>query len=943
MNFGIERIFETDPWNIIEKEFRPEKNKIAESVFSLANEYMGIRGMFEEGFDGDTLEGSYISGIFHKERYEYVWKRKGFPLHGNYMSNTTNWIKADIYIGKQRFSMAESEFAAYQRRLDLKTGMLSRDLVFRTKAGQETRICWQRFLSYADKHMGAVRLKIAPLNHCERITVVFSLDASKGNQLFGHHSGPPQVLDKRWDDDNNYLLVKISSTGQFYMHRMAVDTHGLENEEVKLPEDERQIARSISFIPRQEHEYCIDKIVSVWTSRDAGYPYGVIPKDSDSREIEPETEEAIINFLLDKSRENIGSYMVDGYDRLREKHEEILASAWAAVDIEISGDPLSQQGIRYCIFQLMNTYRGYDGFANIGAKGLTGEHYMGRYFWDTESYCMPCYLFLNPAAARNLIEYRYNTLDNAREIARAFDYKGAMYPWQTIDGTEDCIYWEYAYFEIHINAIIPYAIQLYTHITGDKEFLFTKGIEVLIETARFWADRASWIPQRNGYGILRVTGPDEYQQLINNNYYTNYMAKEALEYAINAIALMQKEAPGQLEKIIDKTAFDNYEITKWKDVSDKMMLPYDDEYGVFVQDDMFLSLEPKSREELDRERDIPAEEKWTIDKFLKYDLIKQPDVLLTMFLFGNRFSAEQKKRNFKFYEQRTVHGSSLSPSIHSILASEVGRFNMAYEYYLWASRLDLDNYNTNADQGLHISAMSGTWLNVVHGFGGMEINGEPLAFNPVIPDEWDSYSFRINYRNSVIRVSVDKRSASFEIVSGDSVTALVYGNELLIGSQKRSVPLPLSFVNRPRLKGVLFVFEDVIVDEEQGAQAAPGIADLLGELSTGGIESAAVSTRIDCEDALQRLGLRSHFSAIIDGGGVPESEACHERFLIAAEKLGVGAECCVAIGSRAAELEAAAAAGIKCIGIGEKLLLHNADYVLKSTGYLTLERLQMLF
>jgi len=890
VNFGIERIFEVDPWKVIESEFIPEKNKVAESIFSLSNEYMGVRGMHEEGFASNTLQGSYISGIYHKEKFAYDWERKAFPSYGNFMSNTTNWTQMQVTVGGETFNLAQSQFEDYRRELDMQEGVLKREVTFVSKAGERTRLRFERFLSYSDNHMGCVRLNVTALDHEKDICISMALDAGVDNQLFGTGENAV-VFDKKADKEQMYLLMKVPSVGQYYIHTMAVETTGMDVKEQEYLQEDKKVTYTFAFRPQMGKEYGVTKFVSVWTGRDMGYPYGTIAKDEGFKEVPAEIEQKITGGILEKSAQDLAQCVAGGYDSARAKHVQIVKEMWEKSDIEIAGDPLSQQGIRYCIFQLVGTYNGLDGFANIGAKGLTGEHYQGRYFWDTESYCMPCYLFLNPQAAKNLIEYRYNTLNEARKRAADFDYRGAIYPWQTLDGSEDCMYWEYAYFEIHINGIIPYAINLYAHVTGDMEFLYTKGIEILVEQARFWADRAAFVPYRGGYAINRVTGPDEYQQLVNNNYYTNYMAKEAMISAARVIKQMREKAPEQLAELTQKVSLDMAELDQWKETADKMILEYNEKYDIFVQDDMFLSLEPKAKEELDRDRDIPFESKWTIDKFLKYDMPKQPDVLLMMFLFRDRFSLAQKESNFRFYEQRTVHGSSLSPSIHSVLASEIGRMNMAYEYYLWASRLDLDDYNTNADQGLHISAMSGTWLNVVYGIGGMITSGELLEFKPTIPTAWESYSFKISYRGSVVKVSVDKQTASFEIVSGSDIRAIVYGNEVSITSTKQTVCLPESFVNRPQLEGVIFNMTD-----DQTAAFAK-------KLVQNGVQTAVDGTAIE--------GLRP------------------------------GA--CVVVDTTFEGLQRAKDVGMKTIGIGQKTDLYNADYVLPDTKYLTMQKLELLF
>ena len=385
-------------------------------------------------------------------------------------------------------------------------------------------------------------------------------------------------------------------------------------------------------------------------------------------------------------------------------------------------------------------------------------------------------------------------------------------PFQTLDGTEDTTVWEYWMGEIHINAIIGYAIFVYTHVTGDKSYLHTHGIELLIELARFWSSRATFIPYRNGNAINRVMGPNEFAQGVNNDWYTNYMAQWLLRYAAQCVAETRIEAPALLDAAFERTQFDPAEMEHWSEVADKLILNHDAEMDVFVENDIFLSLDPLSREELDRDRDYPIERKWTIEKIHSRQITKQPDVLLAMFLMRERFSSHQKRQNYRFYEQRCVHTSSLSPSIHSILACDVGRYNQAYDYYLWSSRLDLDNFNNNTEEGLHISSMSGTWLNIVCGFGGLVYTGPVLELGPILPPAWKSYRFKFVYRGRTIQVSVDPEQVSLQLLAGDALEMLIYGQPVTLTRLPVLIPLSPPFRQRPQPKAILFDLDGVIVD-----------------------------------------------------------------------------------------------------------------------------------
>ena len=868
MRQGSKQFFKLHPWKIIEDKFEIENNQIAESVFTLGNEYMGCRGFTEEGVSANSVEDCFLSGIYVKEPQSYGWKRKGFVNYSNSMVNTTNWVRLIVEVGGEKFSLLESDFSEYHRELDMKEGVLTRELIFKSKDGCHTKLEWERLVSYHDRHIGAIRLGLTALDHEKSVSLSFVLDSIYENHICFNNMTHCRMVDSRADDDDMYLVMNVSTSGQYYIHRMTICSDPLDFIETEFVNKDRYVACKLKFVPKKGKHYKFDKIVSAFTSRDAGYPYGMIPKESDVKVVDKDKEDTVVGYLIHESKqcfrgilgpkrkkhpvraagntssneftydlgegskEDCKSIVEDcgaSYDNLKLHHVEELDKLWASVDIEIEGDIAAQQGIRYCMLQLNNVYRGFDGYLNIGPKGYSSEHYWGRTFWDSESYCVPFYLFTNPGAAKKLIEYRYNTLDAARERAKTFDYKGAMYPMTTIDGTEDLNYWEYSFCEIHINSTIAYVVYLYDHVINDKEFLHTKGIELVVEIARFWASRGEFIPHRNGFGINRVIGPDEWQQFVNNNYYTNYMAKWVLEYAISLLGKMQTDAPGHLAVLKDKIALDDSEIESWQEAADKMILNYDSEMDVFIQDDMLLSLDPICREELDWEKDIPVESKWTIDKYFKRQLLKQPDIVLLMFLFRDKFTVQEKYRNYRFYEQRTAHGSSLSPSIHSIIASEIGVQNQAYDYYLWASRLDLENANNNTHEGLHISSMAGTWLNIVCGFGGMKYTSDTLECAPLLPEKWGRYSFKVAYSGSVAKVSVGRGQINYGLVSGDDFKGKIYDTDVVFSAEKKTVEMPKEFHLFRKPQAVIFDLDGVIVDTAKyHYQAWKNIADREG-------------------------------------------------------------------------------------------------------------------
>jgi maltose phosphorylase len=787
-----------EPWRVVERRPMVETREVAESVFSLANEYMGVRGNFEEGGAGPTLEGCYIGGIYGRGRIPYAWQRPGFPSYRHFMVHTTNWLGVQVRIGGARFEMASSDISEYERVLDLRTGELSRSLIWKTPGAGRVRLCWRRFLSHADPHLAVIRLEVEPLDSAIDIELDFTLDASVGNQQMAADERHVEVLKATPQPHGGSLLAKVTRTGQYFLHRMEILADGVHPRDGHAHDLDRGMGWSTSARLAPGRRVIHDKVVTVWTSRDAGHPHGLLPekRDPEGYTVAPELEAAVIAEIENLSAAHAAGIGACDMDVLRAKHIAALEEKWEHCDIVIEGDAAAQQGIRYSMFQLLGTYGGHDPWLNIGAKGLTGEIYQGRTFWDTESYCFPFYLLTQPEAAEKLLEFRYRGLDAARARARELNYPGAVYPFTTLDGSEDTEVNDLAMTEVHINAIIPYVIFLHARVTGSDDYLFEKGIDVLVEQCRFWSARTAWIPHRNGYGINAVTGPDEWAVWANNNFYTNTLAAWVLENTADALARMKEQSPAIFKAAADRLGLRDDEVKQWREIADGMLRPRDESLGIYPQDDAFLSRDPMLRADLDPARDIPLERKWTMEKIARVRLAKQPDVLLLMFLLRDQFSRGDKEANYRFYEPLTAHGSSLSPAIHSILACDIGDRRQAYDYYLWASRLDLDNRNKNTEEGLHISSLAGTWLNVVCGFGGLDYTGDILRLNPALPDAWQSFSFRLRLRGTTLRFIIHADHAECQTLDGPSVEVEIGGKPFCVGPTPVSIPLPASQPSR---------------------------------------------------------------------------------------------------------------------------------------------------
>jgi len=449
-------------------------------------------------------------------------------------------------------------------------------------------------------------------------------------------------------------------------------------------------------------------------------------------------------------------------------------------DITIEGDVKAQQGIRFNIFQLNQTYLGNDSMLNIGPKGFTGEKYGGSTYWDTEAYCIPFYMATkNQEVARNLLTYRFNHLDKAIENAEKLGFTGgaALYPMVTMNGEECHNEWEITFEEIHRNGAIAFAIYNYTRYTGDFDYIVEKGLEVLIAIARFWFQRATFSTDKKKYVILGVTGPNEYENNVNNNFYTNYLAKWCMEYTVDCINYVKHNYLDEFNRVQAKTKLNGQETYKWIKVSDELYFPFSEKHQVYLQQEGFLDKELVKVSDLDASQ-RPINQKWSWDRILRSPYIKQADLLQGFYFFENDFSVEELEKHYDFYEPYTVHESSLSPCVHSIQAAKLDRMEQAYQFYLRTSRLDLDDYNHEVEEGLHITSMAGTWMSIVEGFGGMRIKNDKLSFSPKIPDLWKAYSFKVNFRSQILTVNVSKEDTTFNL-KGDQPMKILVNNKLL--------------------------------------------------------------------------------------------------------------------------------------------------------------------
>ena len=751
----MKRIFEVSPWTITTHELNPADKRLQESITSLGNEYMGMRGMFEETYTGDSLQGVYIGGVWFPDKTRVGWWKNGYPEYFGKAINALNFVKAEIRIDGDLIDLAKTPFDDFELSLDMKAGILHRSFIVKG-----VKISVDRFISVAKKELADLRWTFVSVDKAtHQLELTSLIDADVMNEDSNYDEKFWDVLDKEADEESAFIMTRTIANPfgvpQFTVaarQRFVSDLPA-----VGSVNDDKQVGNVFAGIVT-ETPVQIEKRVIVTTSRDY------------------DTNDAV-KAATDDLFADIAS---NTYNDLVIDHTTGWAKRWEKADVQIEGDEEAQQGIRFNLFHLFATYYGNDARLNIGPKGFTGEKYGGATYWDTEAFAIPVYLGVtDPAVVKSLLKYRYQQIEGAYHNAKQQGLAGALYPMVTFDGIESHNEWEITFEEIHRNSTIAYAIYNYTHLTGDRSWLENEGSEVLIGIARFWADRVHYSARNDAYMIHGVTGPNEYENNINNNYYTNWMAKWVLSYALENIDAVAPEFQTKLNVTAE-------ERKHWQEIVDKMYLPEADVTDVngvprhvFVAHDTFLDKELVPVRDLDP-KNLPINQHWSWDRILRSPYIKQSDTLHAMYYFPDAFTEQQKRDNYEFYEPFTVHESSLSPSVHSIIAADLKMADKSVDFYERTARLDLDNYNNDTSDGLHITSMTGAWLSIVQGFAGMRVRDDQLHFEPFLPDKWQGYSFRFLFRGRLLSVAVDQNGSHVELLSGEPLTIDLAGEKLTL-------------------------------------------------------------------------------------------------------------------------------------------------------------------
>ncbi len=762
--------FPVDPWRLVESEYSADDLGHTETLFGIGNGYMGMRANPEEGRDAHA-HGTYINGFHETWEIQHAENAYGFATVGQTIVNVPDAKLMKLYVDDEPLLLSNADLESYERSIDFRTGVLNRSLIWRTPSGKRVQVDSTRMTSMTERHLAVFTLTVTVLDGTAPVVV--------SSQLLNRQDGEDEyhVPDAALGEGDE---VKDPRQARSFAHRVlrnsysfnSVDDQG--EGDVILGYTCSNSAMTLACGYRHDIETAND--FSVKTSMGNDLAKSVIEVQA-----EPGVPISVTKYvsyhsstgvpcqeLADRCGRSLQRAAECGAAVLADEHVARLAEFWVASDIEIDGDPVAQQAMRWNLFQLAQASIGTQE-QGIAAKGVTAGGYDGHYFWDTEVYVIPFLAYTNPEAARKLLRFRWKMLDSARKRARELDQLGGLFPWRTINGEEASAYYAAGTAQYHINADVVFALARYLDATGDVDFLANEAAEILVETARLWADLGFYANDNSGsFHIHRVTGPDEYTTVVNDNCYTNVMARFNLRYAARSVRFLAEWNPEAFAALTRRTNLGLDELDAWDRAADAMHIPFDDEREIHPQDTAFLDLEPWDWE------GTPADKYPLLLNFhplviYRHQVLKQADVVLAMHLRSQQFSEDQKRRNFDFYDPITTGDSSLSACVQGIVAANVGHDELAFEYFRRALYLDLCDVHENTADGVHIASCGGTWAGVVHGFAGMVECGDYLTFAPRLPADWDAVRFRITRHGSTMAVELDAEGATLTHLDGPGV------------------------------------------------------------------------------------------------------------------------------------------------------------------------------
>lgn len=716
-----------NPWSIQSGVPMNQDKRFYESVFSQGNGYMGLRGTLPEDKENESYERcAYIAGVF-----DYI--KQGITD----MVNTPDYMISSISLEEEIFQPLGKGVSDFNQELCMENGTLIRSYLWTTLSGKKLWIKSTRYLSIADIHTAALRYEITPLNFSGTIHFETGIDTNISNQPVADDQMKQNedvlkmiaVVNTKTANDISLLEVKTTSSADITI-AYAFTLQAATPVQNKIRPD--YFSKETDAYAKQGEALVFDKLISIYTSREC-------------------EKEQLMQITEGHAKQNLSH----GFDKLLKDNQIAWRDRWNNSDIEIIGDNKVQSALRYNIFQLIQTNAMQDSTVNIGARGIMHGRYKGCYFWDTDIFMLPFYISTNPEAARNLVKYRYLKLEDARANAAQMNLKGAKYPWMcSINGREQCESWDIGSSEVHITADVAFAVDMYCQESRDMDFLMQYGVEIYIETARYWESRLTYDSEEMVYNLLFVKGPDEYCGITANNTYTNWLIRYNMQLALSGIAYLEKENPTKLMELAQRLNLMEDEKDKWQDIIDKIKILYEATSKLYLQDETFMKLEPLDIAAYKTD-EIPLYRKICFDRLQRYRVLKQADLLLLMTMLPEDFTVEQKQAAWDLYEPLTLHDSSLSYGVHTLLAANLGDLKNAEEYFIKSLFLDIENVMGNAgNEGLHFAAFGITWQAVIRGFAGIQTKDGTLIANPKLPSHWERLRFPFWYQNKRYQIEI---------------------------------------------------------------------------------------------------------------------------------------------------------------------------------------------
>jgi alpha,alpha-trehalose phosphorylase len=778
--------YPADEWNIIEKRFNPEFLAQLETMLALGNGYLGMRGCPEDG--GPNAENStLINGFYETRPIVYPEDAYGFAKTGQTIFSVTDSKTIKLFVDDEPFWLPNANLVSYDRRLNMKSGTLDREILWETPAGKQVSITSRRLVSFANRHAAAVSYQVTLLNAAASLVVSSEMAA---HEPVGHtNSEDPRqarvfagrALHPRTSYAKDRRIVLCHATEKSRLTLACATDHLLETScqhahKVAYTEDFGQVAFTIEARPGCPIR--LTKYMVYHTSQTAS-----------------------VEELCGRAEWTMDRVVDQGFHQLLASQEQYMDDFWRRSDVRVRDTREErtkrstveiQQAIRFNLFHILQaSARAED--AGVPAKGVTGRAYEGHYFWDTEIYLLPFLTYTSPRIAKNLLTFRYKMLPQARAHARQLGHQGAMFPWRTINGEEASAYYAAGTAQYHINADIMYALRKYVQATGDESFLQDCGAEMLVETARLWLDLGFYSDVKEGkFCINSVTGPDEYNTVVNNNAYTNLMARENLRYAAQTIEAMRATKPDAYNALAHKTDLQPPEVEAWIRAADSMYMPYDEKLKIVPQDDSFLDREPWDFKNTPSDH-YPLLLFYHPLNIYRKQVIKQADVVLAMFLLGDAFSPEAKKRNFEFYDPLTTGDSSLSSCVEAIIAAQIGDMEKAIRYGMAALLMDLADVGGNVKDGCHIASMGGTWMMLAYGLGGMRDNDGTLSFWPRrAPEDNAILRFPVTYRGQTLEVEIGQEKVEYALREGECLVIRHETEEIQLTREQPLAVRPVS-------------------------------------------------------------------------------------------------------------------------------------------------------